>query len=109
MSSSVSSHELKNVLWTAEPSAWRFEYTIVQVQATEANQHVSCWLQTEFYIKVAQDRICRMPCFESQGKYYNRPYYPLVCRWSTLKAMPHKVIHSQSLISTCKKNKENTD
>ncbi len=39
------------------------------------------WLEIEVWIKVAvlKDPVCRIPCFESQGKYY-QAILPLVCR-----------------------------
>ena len=40
----------------------------------------------------APDPICRIPCLEIQGKYYNRPYCYLMCRRSTLKSMRKKVV-----------------
>ena len=40
----------------------------------------------------SQDPICRVPCFESQGKYYNRPYCHLVCLRGTLKGLCYKVL-----------------
>ena len=39
-----------------------------------------------------RDPVYRIPCFESQGKYYYRPYCHIMCRRSTLKAMRGKVI-----------------
>ena len=39
-----------------------------------------------------QDPIYRIPCFDSQDKFYYRPYRHIMCRRSTLKAMRNKVI-----------------
>ena len=83
----------KAVLWTTQPSAWDRASEAVQIQATKRKTLFLMAQNRSLDDKVCtRDPVYRIPCFESQGKYYYRPYCHIMCRRSTLRAMRGKVI-----------------
>ncbi len=82
----------KAVQWTSEPVAWNILRLFRYKQLKQKTLFLLAQNRTLDQKVCTRDPVYRIPCFDSQGTYYYRPYCHIMCRRSTVKAMRDKVI-----------------